>query len=241
MLTQKDVLVCNFDVQPDSFMKASAMFRYYQQAARENTDALGLTFEKMLEYGKVFVLTRMKHRVYSHIKGYDNLSVKTSSREIKGALFVRDFAVYNGEKLVAEATTNWALIDINTRRLVRPSVYEEFFGEKTALCSFEAGRKCDFIQDTDSFEYLYKVTYSDTDENRHLNNTRYIDICLDALGGVSDEEVIVEVIIDFMTEAKMGEELLVKYKRNDDIAIFTAENITTGKISFKAEIKFAKK
>lgn len=241
MLTQKEVLVCNFDVQPDSFMKISAMFRYYQQAARENTDALGLTFEKMLEYGKVFVLTRMKHRVYSHIKGYDNLTIKTSSREIKGAIFVRDFAVYNDEKLVAEATTNWALIDINTRRLVRPSVYEEFFGEKTALCSFEAGRKCDFVQDTDSGEYLYKVVYSDTDENRHLNNTRYTDICIDALGGVSDDEMITDVTIDFMAEARAGEELLVKYKRVDDTVFVTAENVTNGNTSFKAEIKFAKK
>ena len=52
LITEKDIIVCNFDVTPDSLIKPSALFKYYQQAASENTDTIGLPFEKMLETEK---------------------------------------------------------------------------------------------------------------------------------------------------------------------------------------------
>ena len=240
MITEKDVLVCNFDVTPDSFIKPSALFRYYQQAARENIDAIGLTFEKMLERGVVFVLTRMKSSVYSEVKGYDVLKIKTTNRAIKGAVFTRDFVVYKGEELVAEAETQWALIDVNTRRLCRPSVYADYFDEGCELCSFTGARKLNFDFSLES-SYFYTVTYSDTDENRHFNNTRYIDVCLDALGGIPEDKRIKDVLIDFVCESRQGDVLEVKFSRQGDEVLFEAFNASSDKISFRAKIVFTQK
>ncbi len=240
MVTEKEILVCNFDVCPDSFIKPSALFRYYQQAARENIDARGLTFEKMLEQGVVFVLTRMKSCVYKEIKGYDVLKIKTSNRDIRGAVFTRDFVVYKGDELVAEAETQWALIDINSRRLCRPSVYADYFDDGKALCSFTGARKLVFQKEFEN-SYSYTVTYSDTDENRHFNNTRYIDVCLDALGGVDESMMIKDVSIDFLSEARQGDELEIKFSSCESGASFHAYNKTCDKVCFNAQISLIQK
>ncbi len=240
MITEKDILVCNFDVTPDSLIKPSSLFKYYQQAARENLDAVGLPFEKMLETGVVFVITRMKSCVYTDVCGYDRLNMKTSSREIKGAVFTRDFTLWRGDELVAEASTQWALIDINSRRLCRPSVYSEYFPEGEAICSFQGAGKLVLENEFDNV-YSYRVVYSDIDENRHLNNTRYSDICLDALGGIPEGMRVGEVRIDFLAEARLGDELLVHSRLENNTAQFTAFNDNTDRVCFNAEIIFEKR
>ncbi len=240
MITEKDILVCNFDVTPDSFLSPSALFRYYQQAARENTDAMGLYFEKMLERGAVFVLTRMKSVLYDDVCGYDKLTIRTSSRKIKGAVFTRDFVLYRGDKLVGEASSDWVLIDINSRRICRPSVYADYFADQNELCSFGDTKKLAFDTPLEN-EFTYRVLFSDIDENQHLNNTHYSDICLNALSGIDEGKRIESVHIDFLAEARQGDVLKVAFSKKDDVALFEAINETADKVSFRAEIVFTNK
>ena len=235
MAFEKTVDVTSFDVMPDSTIKPSALFRYYQEIAGGHLDSLGLDFNTMREKKCVFVITRMKTIFYSRIKRYDKVDIKTSSRGIKGAVFTRDYKVLGGSEMLAEASTQWALIDLETRRICRPSVYADYFAVSEALCSFSDIRKIIFDSEFDS-EYRYKVVFGDIDENLHMNNTRYTDICLDAIGGTGNG-FIGEISIDFLAEARLGDELVIRYKNEDGKYLFSAENLTNGKHCFNAEIK----
>ena len=234
MSIKKEYLITSADVMPNSTVKPSALFKYYQQIAGQHTDSMGLTLEKMLENKCVFVIIRMKNVFYSEIKDYDTIEIETASRSIKGAVFTRDYKVKSGDKLVAEASTQWALINIETRRLCRPSIYADYFPEPEELCSFSDPKKIVFETEPEN-EYNYKVVFSDIDENYHMNNTRYSDICLDAIGGTDEE--ISEILIDFVAEARLGEELSVKWQKCEGAYMFSAHNITTDKNCFNAVIK----
>ena len=219
---------------PNSVIKPSSLFRYYQQSAREHTDSMGLTLDVMLENKCVFVITRMQHKFYSSIKDYDNITIETASRKIKGALFTRDYIVKKEGTVVAEASTQWALINIETRTLCRPSIYAHYFPAQEELCTFTDANKIVFDKEPEN-EYIYKVVFSDIDENFHMNNTRYSDICLDAIGGTDKE--IEEISIDFVSEARLGDELIVKYDVFENELHFSAKNASNQKICFNALIK----
>jgi len=235
MSFERKLPVVSYDVMTDSAIRPSALFRYYQQVAGEHLDSLGLTYNVTREKKCVFVITRMKSVFYSPVKRYDEINVKTSSRGIKGAVFTRDYTVTRDGELVAEASTQWALIDIESRRICRPSVYADYFTSTEALCSFTDIRKCAFEKELER-EYPYNVVFFDIDENRHMNNTRYTDLCLDAIGGLADGEWISEVSVDFLSEAKLGDRLNIKYTRLDEKWLFSAENLTTGRACFNAKI-----
>ena len=233
---EKTLTVTSFDVMPDREIKPSALFRYYQQVAREHLDSLGLVLDVMLEKRCVFVITRMKQVFYSSIRDYDEISIKTSSRVIKGAVFTRDYCVTRDGETVAEASTQWALIDLDSRRICRPSVYADYFDVQEELCSFTDIKKSVMPESFDG-KATYRVVFSDIDENYHMNNTRYTDICLDVIGGLDKGEVISEISIDFLSEARFGETLEIHIGRLDDGYCFSAENLDTGKHCFNAVIK----
>ena len=235
-MINKTLTVTSFDVMPDSRIKPSALFRYYQQTAREHLDSLGLSFEVMRERKCVFVITRMKQVFYKDVKGYDEITVSTCSRGIKGAVFTRDFTVKRDGEVVGEASTQWALIDLESRRICRPSVYADYFCVQEELCSFTDIKK---IIPPEALEgrYTYRVAFSDIDENYHMNNTRYTDICLDAIGGLDKGESISEISIDFLSEARFGETLEIQIARLEDGYYFSALNTDTDKCCFNAVIK----
>lgn len=231
---EKTLTVTSFDVMPDREIKPSALFRYYQQVAREHLDSLGLVLDVMLEKRCVFVITRMKQVFYSSIRDYDEISIKTSSRVIKGAVFTRDYCVTRCGETVAEASTQWALIDLDSRRICRPSVYADYFDVQEELCSFTDIKKSVMPESFDG-KATYRVVFSDIDENYHMNNTRYTDICLDVIGGIDGG--IGEISVDFLSEARLDDELVIHWSEDDGTYFFSAENLTSTKNCFNAVIK----
>lgn len=234
MIFENEIPVTSFDVMQNSTIRPSALFRYYQETAGGHLDALGLDFNTMRENKCVFVITRMKNVFYSPVKRYDKINVKTCSRGIKGAVFTRDYSVERCGEAVAEASTQWALINLETRRICRPSVYADYFDSSAEICTFTDIKKIDTDVEFDR-EYNYRVVFSDMDENLHMNNTRYSDICLDAIEGT--DAFIAEISIDFLSEARLGDELVIKYTLDGDRYVFVAENKNTEKRCFSAEIK----
>lgn len=78
-----------------------------------------------------------------------------------------------------------------------------------------------------------RVTYSRTDDNGHLNNTQYADIILDNLPfSATVERRLKKLVINYHSEAKMGEELAILCKElgeSDGIAPGTVGYYVTGK------------
>ena len=67
---------------------------------------------------------------------------------------------------------------------------------------------------------LLIVVYAFTDDNGHLNNTQYADILLDNLPfSATVEKTLRKMVINYHSEAKMGEELSIFVKELDEETI----------------------
>jgi len=239
---EKDILMCNYDVLFNSTYKPSSLYKYFQQIATEDLDALGLNAKTMKERGIAFVLVRMKTVFKKPIFEYDLITIKTCHRRVKGASFIRDYLVYRNGELIGETSSYWALIDLNSRRLMRPSSLEGDFNHPVELCSFEIDERFSFPEDLECKTYEYNIVFNDIDENKHMNNTRYVDICLDAISGIAEDEFVSEIRIDFLKEAKMDEKLLLKYAKgqSDNTFYFSSYNKSSQQSCFDAKITFKK-
>lgn len=237
MAKMKDVQICNYDVLFNNTHKPSSLYKYFQQIATEDLDTFNVSSKALLDRGLAFVLARMKTVFYEPIFVYDTLELSSCHRKTKGVSFIRDYALKKGVKTVAETSSYWVLIDINSRKICRPSV---LFSESVLneLSSFEIDDRFSFPEDANTDSFLYTVVFSDIDENLHMNNTRYPDICLDAIGGIAEDEFVSEIRIDYLNEAKIGDKLDIKFtKVQGDGIYFKAENTVKGNKCFDAIIK----
>jgi acyl-ACP thioesterase len=80
----------------------------------------------------------------------------------------------------------------------------------------------------------YTVYYSDTDQNRHMNNTRYPDMYSNFLP--LDGKRIRSMSIAYMNEAPLGEVLSVEMAENDGFYYFRTVR-SDGKINSEAQIE----
>ena len=240
MAKTKDVQICNYDVLFNKTHKPSSVYKYFQQIATEDLDTFNIDSNSLLERGLAFVLARMKTIFYKPLCVYDKLELSSCHRKTKGVSFIRDYVLKKDGEIIAETSSYWVLIDINSRKICRPSV---LFSKQvlSELCSFEIEDRFSFPQEAETSPYPYTVLFCDIDENLHMNNTRYPDICLDAMGGIKEGEFVSEIRIDYLNEANEGDNLLITLANNQDNTFFKAENLTNGTKCFDAIIKIKNK
>ena len=82
----------------------------------------------------------------------------------------------------------------------------------------------------------YRVRWSDTDRNGHLNNTHYADLMLDYLPAQRLEQDPVEVDLHFAGECRMGDTLTLAVA--EDTATCTVAGDTERGRSFAARIRY---
>ena len=191
-------------------IKPSGMLDLLQSVAGEHANILKIGYEDLKEKGYAFVLARIKYDLYEAISCYQELIIETTPLKPGRIDFDRDFEIYDkNSKLIGIATSKWIIIDLNTRKICRTSVF-------TYPCDVrENGNYQEFdklsFQDTDlNLYYEYLIRHNDIDFIGHMNNTRYAD-ALKVTGVVSHFE------INFLHEVKLDEILLIKHDENNFI------------------------
>lgn len=237
MPTARSVKFYSYDVMPNSVVKISSILKHFQQIARENMDDMGLSYEKILEKGVVFVLSRIRLKISKPIMCYDEVEIQTWQRAVKGATFIRDFRIVRDGEIIACASSYWVLIDFKSRKICRPSVLDGEYENIDIGDHIEPER---FIEACCAYERAQEriVRYSDTDQNRHLNNTVYADITTDCLGYYDQNEYIKDIQINFEGEAMPGDVIELERTFSDEF------NYVKGTIGerkcFEAKLKFEK-
>ena len=232
------VQVTNHDVDYSGNIKPSIIMRYMQEAGAKQLDSIHPNASEMrTELGYAFILSRANMSIYAPIHTYDELEIETWPCEGKGAVFTRCATVRRDSKLVAEMITRWALVDINTRRLIRHS---EFVLPLATHEPIELENLRPTIPKDAPVSLVGErtVTYSQTDINRHMNNTCYADMFCDFLD--MDKQMVVKFQISYINEAPMGETLKV-YKQQDTSDCYRMRTVREdGSINAEVEITLDK-
>lgn len=203
--------------------KLSFILDIMQCAADFAVGNLGISMEEILNAGMGWMMITLDLELKRVPRPNDQLTVRTWSKGTKGALWQRDFRIFDEDDIeIATARSIWALVDIEKRKILRPSALpvqvKHYNGDSVGDMPVKVTIPSDIPMEE---AYRYQVRYSGLDNNGHLNNARYGDLCCDALSLTEwDTAEIKRFRITYAQEAKLGDELTVLRSAITDEGIY---------------------
>ena len=193
------------DVDYNGVARLSSLMKYIQSAAQTQLTLNGMSYDELRKMNRGFILSRIKMEFTEPVRAYDQLTAVTYPCESHGYSFLRCYSLEKNGRTIGRAVAIWALIDTETRSLVKVSDFELGL-DLHEPHSLDITR---FTMPTAMREVgTYKVCYGDVDQNRHMNNTRYPDMYSTFLP--LDGKRIRTLSINYRTEARSGETLRVE-------------------------------
>ena len=168
----------------------------------------------------------------------DRINVSTWPRTLKGLRALRDYSVTDEKgKIIAKSTTNWVLLNTETRRPVK---IDDVAQNLTTVDKSVFGNEIRINVNLPECEYQEKhfnVRYSDLDINGHVNNIKYIEWCLDSVpADFQKSHTVKNLTIEFMQETYADDEVKVKTAFSEDTSFFELINLTRGQTICKVSM-----
>lgn len=208
-----------FDAGPTGEMRLSALLCLCQNVSWEHLERLGVGYSRLRRDGLVFLILSNQAEIRRMPRYGETVTICTFPCGSSGVTFYRGFEITDAEgTLLVSLTQSSACVDPESHSLLRPKVfyaYGVFQEEKTPaerkISRIKAGEMPPVGERT--------VRYSDLDCNGHMNNTVYADVTEDFLPGGREGKTYTRVQIDYVSEARFGEELLLKGEEKDGLCI----------------------
>ena len=203
------IQTCDVDIRKS--YKAFSFMTQAQEIANYHASSIGFGYSDLIKDNIVWVLSRMKVVCLRSPKWEDEVELTTWHKGREGVFSLRDFEVSgtDGGGPLIQATSSWLLIDVNTRRMLRP---DHILGEKsltTALDRNAIAEACGKLTTpSEGMELVrtHEVLYSDIDFNAHTNNAKYIEWAFDTLPfEAASNKDIDEFQINFNHETRPGD------------------------------------
>lgn len=201
-----DFTVTSNDMAPNGQLSLTALMKYFQEAAHQHANNLGVGFHQLKAQNIFWVLSSI-HIEVDELPAFDEpFSVETWPRGSRRLFSIRDFLVHYNGQVVARATSSWLMVNLTSKRPVRPESLLagiEFLPEKAA---YEQEPAMDVISTSPELLESRVVRFSDLDINRHVNNTRYVEWIFDAVHLTHLKNFRVSSLtVQFSSEFKEGE------------------------------------
>ena len=173
-----------YDTGANRKLKLSALLRWQQEAGGHHADRYGMGWEALAEEGLAFVLVSGCGVIHRMPNCGERVTLQTWSDHVAGVRFYRGYRVCDeaGNRLT-ESMGTFVLMDLNTRRLHRPTAADIDRLPPTAVredsnCPIPSAVKSPLpLQSAGE----WTVPASAVDFNCHLNNTVYADLLTDFL------------------------------------------------------------
>lgn len=231
--------ISSFDLNPNATARLTSIANYLQEMAYQHAKRLNWGFHDLKKENHAWVLSRF-HLKMHQLPGWDDIiNIETWPRGVDRLFAIRDFKITNGAgEVIGDATTYWLIVDINTHRPTRinQNVIDLVTRKDTAFIA-----KSEKLELSDELReaYIKSVGFADLDIVGHVNNVKYMEWCMDALPIETHlEHELAELEINFLHEAKYGEEIQLNLSGSDKIFMVNAVNTLTQKECVRARIRF---
>lgn len=192
------------DVDCHDIIKPSAVLDIFQDIAGLHAEELGVGLGALRKYNLAWVILYQHFKIKKTPQYMEDVKVNTWPKPKNRLEFPREYLMTDleDEELI-QGVSNWVLIDLNTRNLVRSDKLE-FPGEYYDFTNYKGNLKRRLKLDNQLIRdwYSYEVEYNDLDHNLHMNNARYLDFILDKWAQINTNKYINEVEIAYIKEAK---------------------------------------
>jgi acyl-ACP thioesterase len=233
--------VRSFDLGLNRTMRLSSLCSYFQEVAGKHATHLNVGYRFVQQSGMVWVLSRL----FMNIRGLpgwgDTFTLETWPLGNERFFYRRDYRLTVGQETLVSAASYWILLDLATRRPKIFSLNDQVILANTGRYSMQMPA-ADFETIGAGEAELHRARYSDLDQNRHVNNARYVEWIFDLL----DQEVVEKnapsfFAIEYKHEVKGGDTVMLRKELTvKEPLTYAAEgNLSeTGQVCFRAKIIF---
>jgi len=201
--------VASFDVGPRGELRTSALMGYLEDAAGVHAAAYGAGVHELQSRGFAWVLSRYHLRVSRVPLLGESLEVSTWPSGRSAIFATRDFEVADAQgRIVALATTSWAVLDLASKRPRRVSdvVPPGFVVDRRAIP--DKFRSLPSAEGAGA-EVAIPVLRRDLDMNLHVNHAVYADWALEAAPPALAELGPPRALeVSYLAEARLGDAVL---------------------------------
>ena len=235
----ENFFIHSYDTAFDAKVKPGRLCGFLHETAGKHASELGFGYQDLSDKNSFWVLSRFFIRIHNLPHWRETISVKTWPRGVERLFGLRDFEVRNPDnKVLAQATSYWLILDKNTHRPIRPTMLSKFAEVNKHLKTLDI--ELDKMGSFESKESKnHEVQNSEIDMNMHVNNTGYIDWIFNFYPlEFYKNHHLKELQINYLAETKPQE--LVQIKAGeihpDGTQYFEAYHATSGAKTFQARV-----
>ncbi|MFZ4863444.1 acyl-[acyl-carrier-protein] thioesterase [Sphingobacterium sp. Mn56C] len=207
---KKDWAIDFSQCYPNRGLKIPELANLLQLTAAKHAEMGGLGFFDLQEDNQVWVMNRMRIEFYKWPEWLNKIEIKTWITELKGAKSNRNFVVSSGGMPYIGVSSLWAIFNTTTRRpdvLLKDKSHIDVFPELQATKELNQRLNLDF-EPVDAL--LYRVQFSDLDIVNHVNNTKYLEWCLNVVDPcyILDKKIRA-IDVNFLKELSLGDHIQI--------------------------------
>ncbi|MBQ7336502.1 MAG: hypothetical protein IJW92_08535 [Clostridia bacterium] len=209
------------DTDVNRRVRPAQLLMYMQETAGAHFSHEAMSLDEMRDTkGLAFLLSSISICIYDALYAYDEIDVQTWVCEGRGLSYNRCFCILRNGQVVAEAASVWALLDLNTHRLLKAEE-EPFHIEPENNLQLVTLPKRLRVPALEHMELAgeRQIVYSDIDYNGHMNNTHYPDLFCDYTPDICGKSVT-GMMFSFLHEASYGHVLKVYRMETEDGYLF---------------------
>ena len=215
-------------------IKIPNLLNCLQEAAWTNASKHGFSTFDMLKHGITWVVNRLYIEFFSLPTYPGTISVETWPSGLDKYFAYRDFRVFDEhDKLLVQATSNWIVLDVKERKMIAvPEHVQEarFPVDRGGMERIKS--RYTYNEDKTENEFSTNVSWFDLDINNHVNNTKYSEWVLDALGlELLQSRTIKSLDITFKAESGYGDQINSScYEESENTYLHQVKNAVDGKV-----------
>ncbi|WP_020676470.1 acyl-[acyl-carrier-protein] thioesterase [Geopsychrobacter electrodiphilus] len=213
---QKSYSIRYFELDQKAELRFGVLLDFLQDIAGEDAVRRGFGVEQLLPRGLTWMLSRYRITLNAVAGLGDCIQIRTWPSIHKGLSACREFEIFCNDVQIGAASSAWMLIDLETRRPVRPRdrlgevelIHEQVFAEPLMAIKFARQPE---------IGVNFRVRRADLDLNCHVNNRVFFDWAVEALTAEAIEnQRLQQVDINYLAEALAGD-VIVSYTVEDPI------------------------
>lgn len=176
-------LLRSYQADVTDHLRPGALLEMMQEMAGAHAELLGVGHSMTIQHGLAWVLTRVEVRMKRYPRSHETLQIETFPMPNRRWFFPRYFIFRDAQgEEIGCAGSMWTLLDIHERKMAKPGPVLPLMPDNSDLTA-PMGMPCTVEEIAAApSEREQAPLYTDLDVNGHVNNTRYLDWCCNALG-----------------------------------------------------------
>lgn len=196
-----------------------AILRTMQEAAGAHAEGWGLGWQRLMEAGVAWVLSRTALSMERYPKYGQTITVHTWPGATRHAFFPRHYRFEMNGETIGCATTLYVLMDIRERKMADSSRLPGQLPQYDIPAPMPTPGAV-ALPKTEPVCFDHPVRYTDLDINGHVNNTRYVDWymdCFDHAHHLAKE--LAHLTVHYLQEIRPGEEAELLLRTEEETAV----------------------